>query len=114
MISQQKFASPNTSSISARTRWTFSSPIWTKQLPLSVRSSRATVRGEDVGREALHRDLGAGELQRHSDGVGEMVDVLGEPRGELAGLVGPGVAEGEVGEAVETDVCHVVRAAGAR
>ena len=28
-----KFSSPNTSSISARTRWTFSSPIWTKIEP---------------------------------------------------------------------------------
>jgi hypothetical protein len=36
--------SPKTSSINARTRCTFSSPICTKIEPLSVSRSRATVR----------------------------------------------------------------------
>ena len=39
-----KLSSPNTSSITARTRWTFSSPICTKMEPESVSRSRATVR----------------------------------------------------------------------
>ena len=37
-----KFSGPNTSSMSERTRWTFSSPICTKHDPDSVRRSRAT------------------------------------------------------------------------
>ncbi len=42
-IADTKFSVPNTSSISARTRCTFSSPICTKMLPLSCSRSRATV-----------------------------------------------------------------------
>ena len=64
------------------------------------------VSGEDVGREGFYRDLGAGKLERDADRLGEMIDVLGEPGGELMGLVGPGLAEGEIDEAVEADVGH--------
>jgi len=61
---------------------------------------------ENVGAERLDGDLGAGEFERDADHVRQVVDVLGEPRGELVCLMLPRVAQGQVDKAVEADVGH--------
>ena len=74
-ICEQKFSLPKTSSITDRTRCTFSSPIWTKTLPLSVSSSRAT-------RQAIAQVCQI-RMDAQFPGVAERADLLRLARGVL-------------------------------
>src|SRR6201987_5249455 len=63
-----KFSSPNTSSISARTRWTFSSPICT---------DRAGVGEEVAGDGQAVAQIGQVGVDAIAPGVAEGFDLLG-------------------------------------
>ena len=56
--------------------------------------------GLDVEPELPHRHLGRLQRQRHRELIGEDVEVLGQPRGEVAGLRGPHVTG--VGHAMQS------------
>lgn len=54
--------------------------------------------GDDVSREAVDGHLDFCRLQFHADGLGQVIDILGEPWREVPCLVRPCIAGWGVGE----------------